>query len=331
MLYNNNIFITLIYIFIIFSIIFTIIIKPQFITNDIETNLKNNNIEKFQNNEDDDKDYLKQNFEKKRNLKFETTYKKYMEGYNYHEPYINDYRGIYNHLYDVNKEDPFFTYMCVKHDISTANNILEIQNMVDELYSDFYVKTYDMYINNTTDIINKVSESINKVLISSTDYKLIGPVYIILYQSPYLRFNNDEITAKYDMNNMKPSYNQQNLNVTIGEQPLFVKMVILYPHYIDFNKNNVISKKNNNDGLTKFKTYFNDSLLSRNKLCFIECNNNNSLGCGCLNRNNPLDANDNNFYQSTCLNDKQKKTNYGMMYKINHKYMAFKDKFLDVK
>jgi hypothetical protein len=36
------------------------------------------------------------------------------------------------------------------------------------------------------------------------------------------------------------------------------------------------------------------------------------------------------FYQSTCLNDKKNKANFGMMYKINSKYLAFKDKFLNV-
>jgi hypothetical protein len=221
--------------------------------------------------------------------------------------------------------------MCVKHDIKTADDIFEIQKMVNDLYNFFYITTIDFYINNVNDIINKVNENLTKVLISSTNYRLKDPVYIILYQSPFLRFNNTEIIAKYDMNNMKGCYNQQDLNVSIGSQPTFVKMVILFPYYKDFLKNNVVSKLNNESGMNKFKEYFNqNSLLSRNKLCFIECNNTNSIGCGCLNRSTQLNSNDNMFYQSTCLNDKKNKANFGMMYKINSKYLAFKDKFLNV-
>lgn len=328
MLYNNNIFILLIYIFIVFSVIFTIIVKPQFIEKDIENNIKKNKIEKFENKFDSN--FLKQNFDSKRNLLFQTTYKKYIQDYDLHNPYIDDYRSVFNHLYDVNKETPFFTFMCLKHDIETGDNMLEINNMSNELNNFFYTTIVDIYINNTNDIINKVNENITKVLLSSTNYKLKGPVFIILYQSPFLRFNNKEIIANYDMNNMKPSYNQQHLDVTIGNKKTFVKMILLFPYYRDILRNNVISRLSNDDGINKFKDYFsNESLLSRNKLCFIECKNNNSIGCGCLNRMRPLNSNDTEFYQSTCLNNNEEKTNYGMMYKINSKYLAFKDKFIN--
>lgn len=321
MLYNNT-FIILIYIFILFSVIFTIIVKPQFIEKDIKDTIKNDTIEKFENNTD---------FDNYRNLRFNTTYTKYINNYNLNNPYINNYSSIYNHLYDVNKDAPFFTFMCVKHDINRADNIFEIQEMVNSLYNYFYTTIIDIYINNTNDIINKVNETLTRVLISSTNYKLKSPIYVILYQSPLLRFNDTEIVAKYDMNNMKPSYIQNDLNVSIGSQQTFVKMVMLFPYYKDYLKNNVISRLNNESGMDKFKDYFsNDSLISRNKLCFIECNHDNSIGCGCLNRSTPLNSNDTKFYQSTCLNSNKTKTNYGMMYRVNTKYLAFKDKFLDV-
>ena len=75
-----------------------------------------------------------------------------------------------------------------------------------------------------------------------------------------------------------------------------------------------------------FKSYFGDANLSRNNLCFIECNGNNLASCGCLNRLNPSSSYDSDFYSSSCYNEKNERTNYGMIYSINKNNSLFKNK-----
>lgn len=312
MFYKNNIFIILIYIFIIFSIIFTIVIKPYFINDNII-----NTIEKFDNKVSVDSNRL-----------FDTTLTAYKNNYDFRDnPYIQNYYNTFIDKYDVNKDKALFAFMCIEQKMNTTSDIFEIQEMIIELYKSFYIKTYDIYINNTNDIINKINDDIDSVLIKTANFKLKGPVYIILYQAPFLRFNNEEISVKFDMNNMKPSYEQYDNNVSLNEHPLFVKMLILYPNYIDYNMDGKIKQLPNNSGINTFNNYFKKAILSRNRACFIECKSDNSISCGCLNRVENIHR-DPDFYPSTCLNSEKKRSNYGMMYIVNSSYPPFKNKFL---
>lgn len=327
MLYNNNIFIILIYIFIVFTVIYTIIVKPQFLYKDVEQST----IEKFQNSTDDDDkeiEYNKNNMDVKQEMYFRNTLTDYKKNFNFNNPYVSekDYHMKLTNRIDINQKKPLLTYMCVKHNVTTPDNVYEIHNMINELYDHFYLTSADLYANNTNDIINKISDLMDSVSRNSGEFKLKGPIYVAIYQSPYLRYDNREITAKFDMNNMKPSYEQYDKDVSIGTHPLFVKIVVMFPNYIDILKLGKIYRQPNNKGLEKFKSYFNQSI--RSKLCFMECPKNNTLGCGCLNRNE--NDGDPNFYESTCLNIDKKRANYGMLYLINRYYLPFANKFDDI-
>jgi hypothetical protein len=312
-MFYNNIFIILIYIFIIFSIIFTIVIKPYFINDNII-----NTIEKFDNKNTVSSDRL-----------FDTTLTAYKKNYDFrNDPYIQNYYNTFIDKYDVNKDKALLAFMCIEQKMNTTSDVFEIQNMIIELYKSFYIKTYDIYINNTTDIINKITDDIDNVLMKTADFKLKGPIYTLLYQAPFLRFNDEEISVKFDMNNMKPSYDQHNNEVSINDHPLFVKMLILYPYYIDYNMDGKIKKLPDDSGMNKFNEYFKKAILSRNKACFVECKSDNSLSCGCLNRSENI-YKESNYYSSTCLNSEKKRSNYGMMYIVNSRYPHLKNKFLD--
>ena len=415
----NNIFIILFFIFILISIFFTIIIKPLYLTVDID-NFKNNNIEKFENNLDnkvsitvqiknsiDDIEkiwvsnkkmfnglktqdeynkktldllgiiftFLKKNygseFSENENAKISirnyvniileriddiknnkvdnseykdtvtdnnynniidkyihsldnNTLTHYKSGFNFQK--ILDYKSM-SDKYDVNNDEPLLTYMCVKTKLTSTENMYDMQNMIFTLSKNFYVSVIDTYILNTNDIINKISENFDDFLRKSGEFKIECPIYALIYQSPYLRYNGGEIHARYDVvNNLLSSYEHvKDSNVKtplIGSQPLYAKIIMLYPLYIDYDLNGKIRKLQDNSGLTYFQSYFNDSKMSRDKLCFLKCNKTNKLACGCLNRDTASE-NDDSYYKSTCLDEKNNKTNYGMMYSINFNYLPF--------
>lgn len=277
-----------------------------------------NTIEKFDNKKEFDSDRL-----------FDTTLTAYKKNYDFrNDPYIKNYYNTFIDKYDVNKDKALLAFMCIEQKMNKSTDIFEIQEMIINLYKSFYVRTYDMYINNTNDIINKITDDVDNVLMKTAEFKLKGPVYVILYQAPFLRFNDDEIAVKFDMNNLKPSYDQHNNDVSINDHPLFVKMLILYPHYIDYNMDGKLKRLPNDSGMNVFNQYFKKAILSRNRACFVECKSDNSMACGCLNRSENIHK-EANFYPSTCLNSDKKRSNYGMMYIVNTLYPPLKNKFLE--
>ena len=255
---------------------------------------------------------------------YNNTLNDYKSGFNFDK--ILDYK-IMSDKYDVNNSEPLLTYMCLKTKLTSIENMYDMQKMISELSKKFYVSVIDTYILNTNDIINKISEDFDDLIRKSGEYKIECPIYALIYQSPYLRYNGSEIHARYDVvNNLLSSYEHVNdINVKIpyiGTRPLYAKIIMLYPLYIDYYMDGKIKKLPDNSGHTYFQSYFNNSKMSRDKLCFLECNKTNKLACGCLNRDTEV-ANDDKYYKSTCLDEKNNKTDYGMMYSINFNYLPF--------
>lgn len=254
----------------------------------------------------------------------------YKSGVNFQK--VLNYKGMPD-KYDIHNNEPLLTYMCVKTQLTSTENMYDLQNMISTLSSSFYISVIDTYILNTTDIINKISSDFDDVIRKSGEIKLECPIYALIYQSPYLRYNNNEVTARYDVvNNLQSSYehiadNSAN-TPNIGMRPLYAKIIMLYPLYIDYNGAGKIIKLTDNSGLSTFQSYFNDSIMSRDKLCFLKCNQTNKLACGCLNRstNTDTDTSDDKYYKSTCVDNNNIPTNYGMMYSINFNYASFVSK-----
>ena len=242
---------------------------------------------------------------------------------------VIDYK-VYFDKYDVQNNEALLTYMCVKTKLTNTDDMFDLQIMISKLSSVFYVSVIDTYITNTTDIFNKISDNIDDIIRKSGEIKIECPIYALIYQSPYLRYDGNEIKARYDVvNNLQSSYERKidsrNNQPEFGMKPLYAKIIMMYPLYYDYNNSGKIVKYGDDSGLKFFQEYFNDSIMSRDKLCFLQCNQTNKIACGCLNRtlNSNADA---NSYKSTCIDEQNIPTNYGMMYSVNHKFAAFVSK-----
>ena len=248
---------------------------------------------------------------------YNTTLRQYENGKDFHTNKDMKHFFNYNTYDDVKKLWPLNTYGCIKTNVNH-----DIENEVKEL---FYVSVSEFYSISVNDIFQKIVEDLEKTRVKINTEKIENPVYVVIYQAPYLRFNNEEIVARNDsINNYKPSFNQNINNVKIGEKQLYTKIMMLYPNYKSHPENtSYITKYNDNTGFKHFKTYFN-SLISRDKLCFLECNGVNDYNCGCINRKEHDKSV--NFYQSKCTDMQNNQFNFGMLYQLNNLNKLFSDK-----
>ena len=242
---------------------------------------------------------------------------------------VIDYKMMFD-KYDVQNNEALLTYMCVKTQLTSSDDMVDLQIMISKLSSVFYVSVIDTYIINSTDMFNKISDDIDDVIRKSGEIKIECPIYALIYQSPYLRYNGNEIKARYDViNNLQSSYDHiiddSSGIPQFGMKSLYTKIIMMYPLYFNYNGSGKIVKYPDNSGLNFFQEYFNDAIMSRDKLCFLQCNQTNKLACGCLNRSSDTNS-DTNYYKSTCLDEKNIPSNYGMMYSVNHKFPAFVSK-----
>lgn len=237
------------------------------------------------------------------NVMYNTTLENYKKGLDINDDYKykKNYQN-YIQYYDVKKDFPFITYGCIQ---SKPN-----ENIYDNLKEKFHTNIHEFYSLSIDDIYQKIVYDLTITLQKTGKDVLDEPVYIIIYQAPNLYFNNEQVVARHDLsNNLKTSYEQNIDDVKIGFEKLFTKLIIIYPNY-----NNELKLYENEEGLNEFHKYFKDK-LSRNKLCFLECNKINTYACGCLNRDESDNSSD--FYKSTCIEYTGEKFNYGMVYIIN--------------
>lgn len=222
---------------------------------------------------------------------YNTTLENYKQGYDYNAITTDSTYYNYIHLTDVKDNYPMFTYGCVKQNASDITNL------------NLYMSSYEFYTLSINDIYQKIVEDLHQTLSKTQEQTLNGPIYVIIYQTPSLSYNNEAYIARYDViNNLKASYDQQQNDVLIGSKQLYTRLLIMYPMYMADNSRVV---KNTANGVQEFKTYF-DAKLSKHKLCFIECNGDNTYACGCLNTDN-----------SKCIELDNRYYNYGMIYVLN--------------
>jgi hypothetical protein len=248
---------------------------------------------------------------------YNTSLENYKSGVDFHNT-SKKYYQQYIELSDVKSNNPFFAYGCIKH-ILRNDLLISLQKM-------FYVSYYEFYSISMHDITQKISDDIDKTIAKMNGQELKDPVYFLIFQAPYFQFNNESYIARHDsVNNLKPSYEQNAENINIGEKPLLTKIYVMYPYYyhdpIDTNK---ILPYAHEEGYRAFKLFFNDSRMTRDKLCFIECNGVNSYACGCLNSEKDL----NNAYTSKCINLNNEYFDYGMIYAVNKFNPLFQNKFI---
>ena len=249
---------------------------------------------------------------------YKTTFEQYEGGEDFHSNKDMNHFFNYNQYKDVKGLWPLNTYGCIK-----SNNVGDVE---DDIKNMFYISVSEFYSLSVNDIFQKIAEDLDITKIKINTEKIENPVYVIVYQAPFLRFNDEEIVARNDsINNFKPSFNQKINNVTIGEKKLYTKIIVMYPNYkSDTENSSRILKHNDNTGFKRFKQYFNDSRISRDKLCFVKCNAVGDYGCGCINRETSDDSLD--FYSSKCTDMQNNKFDYGMIYQLNYMNKLFSDK-----
>lgn len=263
------------------------------------------NLEEYANFENNTEGFEDYNYKDAVKEVYNTTLERYKLGADFSKNNGNaDHYYNYFDLYDVNAGYPLFTYGCIKNALS--------DNVFEELSSLFYVSYKEFYSVSVNDIYQKIAVDLNDTIIRTSAQFIDGPIYVLIYQAPYLQFGGEQIIARHDtINNLKGGYMQNRTDVIVGQKQLYTKIFVMYPAYYVQN-NKVIKYSDKKIGLSKFSTYFKNKLV-RNKLCFMECNAVNNYACGCLNK----DPDDKSLYTSSCVELDNKKYNYGVIYALN--------------
>lgn len=259
---------------------------------------------------------MKKNLEKYTELN--TSLEHYKKGENFHNNEESKHFFNYYNYSDIKDDHPLNTYACIK--TSTIVNIAEV------LQNKIHVSSKEFYIVSINQILEEIVIDINTMIETfSTDACIYGPVYVIIYQAPYLRLNGREIVARPDsINSLSSGYNNYDQDTAVGIRKSFVKLHIVYPNY--YVDSNGIQKYTDDTGFKYFKRYMkNDANISRDKNCFLNCKSTSLYSCGCLNHN---DTNDLNGYKSTCsINiDGTGLYDFGMIYQLNSMNVMFKNK-----
>lgn len=258
---------------------------------------------------------MKKNLEEYTELN--TSLEKYKKGANFHDNQDSKHFFNYYDYSDIKDDHPLNTYACIK-----TRPIADISVI---LSSKIHVSTKEFYILSINQILEEIVIDVNKMMDKfPADGCIYGPVYVIIYQAPYLRLNGHEIVARPDsINSLSSSYND-NGNTDVGIKKVFVKLHIVYPNY--FLDRQEIQKYPDDTGFKYFKTYIKkDANISRDKNCFLNCKSTSLYSCGCLNQN---DVKEPNGYKSTCStnNDGTGIYDFGMIYQINSMNVMFKNK-----
>lgn len=194
--------------------------------------------------------------------------------------------------------------------------------------------------------------------------KIIGPVYVLVSQSPYLERDGKMLNARSDIvHNKLPYFKERTVNGVIVKNSstssgsntdsmtsLYAEVLIIFPMYEMENKPDALAKMTLTTDINRLAFF--DSMLSskfvHQELCYMKCNKG-SLFCGCLNAT----ENEMNFsedipyhkrpyieningqnaniikYNSKCVNNSNKPTDYSMLYFINP-YSRFKDLIMNI-
>ena len=131
-----------------------------------------------------------------------------------------------------NYGDALIKYSSINKKIKTFQDLHDIHNMIDNLSRYFYIDTIDLYVNNKIEIITKINENIQSLIRKTNTSIIKEPIYCIILNN--YDFNNDE-----------------NDFITIGKLMTYVKIIMIYPYYINID-NNIIERNN----IQTFNKYF---------------------------------------------------------------------------
>jgi len=189
----------------------------------------------------------------------------------------------------------------------------------------FPVEKYTFEITRMEDIDRQVMLGLEKFYIKYNIKQLMGPIYTLLFQAPYLRVVDKEcqsrsVNVQY---NYGENYNNLGYNVSVETPGLcntesnalmknstFVVMYLFFPVYNKRGKITFVNWENIKCNMNKFiNKRFNSAQ------CFIKCMNEKDTACGCLNLDTP--------YKARCLDEtnptvnSNKLVNFGTLYIVN--------------
>lgn len=389
--YVNIILIILLIFFIILNIYYSINIRNCILKNNVYDNFENPKIQFLDTYQDENIQYgISGTFNNCQGNLCSTTTQKLIDNNNtfmntdsqYHTNFtlknITDSSNNYKKYNDVMSLNALLAYRCLN--ISPLKIYTDLQTNLQGKVPCIYKK---VYIYNEQYLFKFIKDEISKILgnnncdkydvyydnslpnnrsYCNTNLKLdvqnnrgsnriFGPIYVSISQSPYIRVNDKQVKARFDvLNNKRAFYTEKIINgnrvtqtETGGENSsfssLYAEIAIIFPLYEKITSstgNNVFKMRLTNDGdrVNKFITYISQNFI-KDELCNLKCNKS-DLTCGCLNAtrtdmsketnipiqrrpyiHSSLNSSGIESYDSECLSHDDKKTNYSMLYYIN--------------
>lgn len=240
------------------------------------------------------------------------------------------------HLYaaycDIMSYNDLLAYKCLKispSDLSKRMDTNDIKNIFETIY-----------IYNESSLYSYLLAKIQ--MLTTTNVKLQGPIYVCMSQAPYLKYAYEKINppiskwldARIDiLNNKNPYYsevidsrgnqsfetntfsydddtantlsydNQEKQKRNISS--LYAQILIIFPMY---DKNMKLKKELKNEQKVVADDFLQKIISTyhtHNDMCFVKCNKSSAINCGCLNMNDRnVDSRINTFnYQDGGINN----------------------------
>lgn len=252
----------------------------------------------------------------------------------YHTNFFNNtIAETYSTFADVRKGDPLLAFNCMKISPEVFNKILSNYGGFGYKYSKIYNMDDNILINHIKSELEAIIGNIKKTDITAS--KIKGPVYAIISQSPYLRYNGNIINARFDTTNNKYSYYEEVLkddkiiSTFDKNKSLYTEIILVFPLYktIKQSDNSISYVFESYDKKTDyFLNGIKREVETNSALCFLKCNNSFNLTCGCLNSTPSMNKDipgsssgpeGEKGYSSKCSSEKNEKADYSMMYFLN--------------
>jgi len=199
----------------------------------------------------------------------------------------------------------------------------------------YLVSKQSMRTNHFNDVISRIHEVLESVRLSNgSDHRLVGPIYVLMFQAPYFRDLRKNTTGMNSVISIQPfNANEYRyspsliLRDIVENEPLgsmapekgvaFV-FYIMFPMYDPANKMRTLTPEAAQNAVEECTGYWLKQATNEN-MCKMKCPNHDGYTCGCLNTNKP--------YVSVCLGPRDKKDlqkkefiNYGSLYRINERH-----------
>jgi hypothetical protein len=252
---------------------------------------------------------------KKKVEKFTTTLTDILKpNVSFHKPYKKDYSSTYTDVSTLNESD-FLGFMCFKLPSTLFEDI--DNDPIKTIKDNLDCKTIQLNginkLNPKENLINKVADAIK---LNKNAY-INGPVYIVLIQYPNKFLNGSYVYNQFDLSDKysKPYMNDTNGTISYHGDVDIEALLVMPMYKATLIENEFVLMENNVNGIISMLKYF-DKFATKEKQCFINCNNSTDLYCGCGSRKDGT-------YKSYCKDDKMedlsqdKFATYGWLYKMN--------------